>query len=391
MIYINADWINAGNLSLAQLTAVVLEEYGHALGTRLNPSLERAGDEGELFANLITNAGLNADQIAAINTQNDWGTVQVDGQTVVVEVVEQQVTASGISSTTPGATTTTQTINRETAQAISVTITCNGANNNGANNNDADILIAAYYNTTLLRWTICNRNTNLDAGNPASAKATLALTFNLAQFNPSFSSGGLNHRAWQGTAGGATAVGTANDTSPATTSGTSSTVPFAINATSATARNAAIPAAVDGASVTWTATSVAAVAPTATSSTSVTDDVSPVSGTVASGGSTNDTELVLAGTAEAISTVTDRNAGTSLGTVTAVSGAWSFTTATLNNGTIYTFNATATDAAGNVSFCPPSRSPLTRSLRRSPSPATSPPSKLLRRRRSPSHVQKMLV
>ena len=28
-IYVNADWINAGNLSLKQLTAVVLEEYGH--------------------------------------------------------------------------------------------------------------------------------------------------------------------------------------------------------------------------------------------------------------------------------------------------------------------------------------------------------------------------
>jgi hypothetical protein len=53
---------------------------------RLNPGLESAGDEGELFANLITNAGLNADQIAAINTQNDWGTVQVDGQTVAVEL-----------------------------------------------------------------------------------------------------------------------------------------------------------------------------------------------------------------------------------------------------------------------------------------------------------------
>ena len=88
MIYINADWINAGNLSLEQLTAVVLEEYGHALDTRLNPGLESAGDEGELFANLITNAGLNADQIAAINTQNDWGTLQVDGQTVVVEAAQ---------------------------------------------------------------------------------------------------------------------------------------------------------------------------------------------------------------------------------------------------------------------------------------------------------------
>ena len=98
MIYINADWINAGNLSPEQLTAVVLEEYGHALDVRLNPGLECAGDEGELFANLITNAGLNADQIAAINTQNDWGTVQVDGQTVVVEQADVTITWTGTTS-----------------------------------------------------------------------------------------------------------------------------------------------------------------------------------------------------------------------------------------------------------------------------------------------------
>ena len=49
IISINADWINAGNLSLEQLTAVALEEYGHALDTRLSQSLESAGDEGELF------------------------------------------------------------------------------------------------------------------------------------------------------------------------------------------------------------------------------------------------------------------------------------------------------------------------------------------------------
>ena len=97
-IYINADWINAGNLSLEQLTAVLLEEYGHALDVRLNPGLESAGDEGELFANLITNAGLNADQIAAINSQDDWGTVQVDGQTVAVEQADVTITWTGTTS-----------------------------------------------------------------------------------------------------------------------------------------------------------------------------------------------------------------------------------------------------------------------------------------------------
>jgi methionine-rich copper-binding protein CopC len=92
------------------------------------------------------------------------------------------------------------------------------------------------------------------------------------------------------------------------------------------------------------------IPPAAPSITSVTDDVAPLTGTVASGGSTNDTVLVLAGTAEANSTVTLRNGSTSLGTVTANgSGAWSFTTATLANGSTYSFNATATDAAGNVS------------------------------------------
>ena len=82
----------------------------------------------------------------------------------------------------------------------------------------------------------------------------------------------------------------------------------------------------------------------------VTDDISPITGTVVSGGTTNDTMLVLAGTAEANSTVTIFNGITSLGTATANgSGAWTFTTATLTDGSTYLFNATATDAAGNVS------------------------------------------
>ena len=140
IISINADWINAGNLSLEQLTAVLLDEYGHALDTRLNPSLESAGDEGEgeLSANLITYAGpqcRSGRSDCRHQHPEQLGNPAGGGQTVMVQ---HQVTASGISSTTLGATTTTQTINRATAQAISVTIAYNGANNNGA-----DIPIAA--------------------------------------------------------------------------------------------------------------------------------------------------------------------------------------------------------------------------------------------------------
>ncbi|MEB3331533.1 MAG: Ig-like domain-containing protein [Synechococcaceae cyanobacterium] len=91
-------------------------------------------------------------------------------------------------------------------------------------------------------------------------------------------------------------------------------------------------------------------APTAPTISTVTDNVNPITGTVASGGRTNDTVLLISGTAEANSTVTVYNNSTQLGTATAnSSGVWSFTTGTLSDGTTYSFNATATDAVGNVS------------------------------------------
>jgi VCBS repeat-containing protein len=88
--------------------------------------------------------------------------------------------------------------------------------------------------------------------------------------------------------------------------------------------------------------------PSAPSITSVTDDVAPVTGTVANNGSTNDTTPTLSGTAEANSVVTIKDGATTLGTVTANgSGAWSFTTAALSQAT-HSFTATATDAASNT-------------------------------------------
>jgi len=225
IIYINADWINAGNLSLEQLTAVVLEEFGHALDVRLNPGLESPGDEGELFANLITNAGLNADQIAAINTQNDWGTVQVDGQTMAVE---KAVAINGVTSTTLGtAYTTAQTISPAVAAAISVIVEVGNTNDNGA-----DILIAAYQGTSLIGWSVYDRATNLDSNTNStviSQAGPVTLTFNLAQFNTSLTAGtsttGLVIRAWQGTFNGSSA----SDVTTATDSGTATSVAFTPN------------------------------------------------------------------------------------------------------------------------------------------------------------------
>lgn len=99
-----------------------------------------------------------------------------------------------------------------------------------------------------------------------------------------------------------------------------------------------------------TVTDVDDTPPNAPLITTVSDDVNPVTGVVANGGSTNDTVLLIAGTAEANSTIQLFNGATSIGSTTADgAGAWTFTTGTLANDTQYSFNATATDAAGNVS------------------------------------------
>src|SRR5664280_2897809 len=83
-----------------------------------------------------------------------------------------------------------------------------------------------------------------------------------------------------------------------------------------------------------------AVAPAITS-------FSPDSGTVGDG-ITNASTLTLTGTAEANSTVKVYDGATLLGSATANgSGAWSYTTAALSNGT-HSLTATATDAAGNT-------------------------------------------
>ncbi len=90
--------------------------------------------------------------------------------------------------------------------------------------------------------------------------------------------------------------------------------------------------------------------PNVPSITAVADNVSPITGNVASGGSTNDTVLVLSGLAEANASVAVYDGQTLLGTVTAdANGQWTFNTAALTDGTSYSLSVTATDAAGNIS------------------------------------------
>ena len=87
-------------------------------------------------------------------------------------------------------------------------------------------------------------------------------------------------------------------------------------------------------------------APAAAAVTGVSDNVGSVQGPLSGGGTTDDTTLTLTGTAEAGATVTVYNGTTVLGTTTATSAGWTFTTSALPGGSA-SLTARATDAAGN--------------------------------------------
>ncbi|MBD2424109.1 VCBS domain-containing protein [Cyanobium sp. FACHB-13342] len=69
----------------AAILAVLLEEIGHALDTRLNGSTDTLGDEGELFAQLVLGNDLTTEQLAAIQADVDSTTLTIDGVEVGVE------------------------------------------------------------------------------------------------------------------------------------------------------------------------------------------------------------------------------------------------------------------------------------------------------------------
>ncbi|MEZ3500634.1 Ig-like domain-containing protein [Pantoea sp. KPR_PJ] len=89
--------------------------------------------------------------------------------------------------------------------------------------------------------------------------------------------------------------------------------------------------------------------PAAVANLEVRDNVGSIQGVLANGAITDDNTPTLSGTAEAGAVVTIFDGTTPLGSVTAgADGAWSFTTAALNNG-VHPLSVTVRDVAGNTS------------------------------------------
>ncbi|MFM7578726.1 MAG: hypothetical protein ACKO5Q_17560, partial [Microcystaceae cyanobacterium] len=67
-----------------QLTAVLLEEIGHYLDSRLN-KVDTKGDEGELFSAIVRKIDLSPTELARIQTENDQTQLVLDSKLLTVE------------------------------------------------------------------------------------------------------------------------------------------------------------------------------------------------------------------------------------------------------------------------------------------------------------------
>jgi len=80
-IYLNRELLQRDP---ARALEILTEEVGHGLDQRLNTS-DAAGDEGEIFAQLMSGKDLSQAELSALRTQNDSGAIVIDGQRIEVE------------------------------------------------------------------------------------------------------------------------------------------------------------------------------------------------------------------------------------------------------------------------------------------------------------------
>ncbi|MEA5579502.1 Calx-beta domain-containing protein, partial [Anabaena sp. UHCC 0451] len=81
-IYLSEILLSSANTELIENT--IFEEIGHSVDKEINIA-DTPGDEGQLFAAVLTGKHLNAAQIAEIKTEDDTTTIFVDGRFLKVE------------------------------------------------------------------------------------------------------------------------------------------------------------------------------------------------------------------------------------------------------------------------------------------------------------------
>lgn len=83
-IFISREFVLDHATDKDALVAVLLEEYGHYIDTKVN-QVDAVGDEGEIFSRLVLGEQLNAAELNALRAQQDQGTITVQGREMAVE------------------------------------------------------------------------------------------------------------------------------------------------------------------------------------------------------------------------------------------------------------------------------------------------------------------
>lgn len=81
-IYLASDFLDTA--TDIDIIAVLLEEYGHFIDAHINQK-DSAGDEGDIFSNLVRGNILSAVTLQTLNSENDWATITIDGQSIEIE------------------------------------------------------------------------------------------------------------------------------------------------------------------------------------------------------------------------------------------------------------------------------------------------------------------
>jgi hypothetical protein len=118
-IYLSNSFL--ANATTEAISAVLLEEIGHFVDAQINQT-DSAGDEGAIFATLVQGYSLNAQSLTNLRAENDYATITVNGEELIVE-------QSTVSTTDLNTVTATQLVNTLLGSGITASnITFTGAN-----------------------------------------------------------------------------------------------------------------------------------------------------------------------------------------------------------------------------------------------------------------------
>ncbi|MGD1922475.1 MAG: hypothetical protein ACFCAD_28435, partial [Pleurocapsa sp.] len=83
-IYLAAEFLAANQSNLNAVNAVILEEYGHYLDSKLN-SVDSPGDEGAIFSALVRGEELADSKLQELKEEDDSAIVVIDGEEIAIE------------------------------------------------------------------------------------------------------------------------------------------------------------------------------------------------------------------------------------------------------------------------------------------------------------------